>query len=295
MATNATIGRLDELQVGTEDIDCYVERMEQYFIANDIPEGKKVPAFLSAIGAKAYELLRNLVAPDSPKDKRFNDLVKTLRAHLKPKPLVIAERFKFHKRMQHEEESVAEYIVTLKHLATHCDFGSFLNDALRDQLVVGLSQDSMQRKLLAEDKLTFKKACEIAQAMELAERNTCDLKAAGSREVQAVSEKHKGVKKKTNQPPSIGPRKSCYRCGGQHKAEVCRFRTEKCRKCGKVGHIAKKCRSREMTHQVEEPEETLHLNGIHVVTKQKTRGYYVDVDIDGHKVTMHVITIYYSS
>ena len=290
MATNATIGRLDELQVGTEDFDCYVERMEQYFIANDIPEGKKVPAFLSAIGAKAYELLRNLVAPDSPKDKRFNDLVKTLRAHLKPKPLVIAERFKFHKRMQHEEESVAEYIVTLKHLATHCDFGSFLNDALRDQLVVGLSQDSMQRKLLAEDKLTFKKACEIAQAMELAERNTCDLKAAGSREVQAVSEKHNGVKKKTNQPPNIGPKKSCYRCGGQHKAEVCRFRTEKCRKCGKVGHIAKKCRSREMTHQVEEPEETLHLNGIHVVTKQKTRGYYVDVDIDGHKVTMQLDT-----
>ena len=132
MATNTTIGRLDELQVGTEDFDCYVEHMEQYFIANDIPEGKKAPAFLSAIGAKAYELLCNLVAPDSPKDKRFNDLVKTLCAHLKPKPLVIVEQFKFHMRMQHEEESVAEYIVTLKHLVTHCDFGSFLNDALCD-------------------------------------------------------------------------------------------------------------------------------------------------------------------
>ena len=57
----ATIGRLDELQVGTEDFDCYIERMEQYFIANDVPEAKKVAAFLSATGAKAYELLRNLV------------------------------------------------------------------------------------------------------------------------------------------------------------------------------------------------------------------------------------------
>ena len=91
MATNATIDRLDELQVGTEDFDCYVECMEQYFITNNIPEEKKVLAFLLAIGAKVYELLHNLVAPDSPKDKRFNDLVKTLRAHLKPKPLVIAE------------------------------------------------------------------------------------------------------------------------------------------------------------------------------------------------------------
>ena len=43
--------------------------------------------------------------------------------------------------MQHKEESVPEYIVTLKHLMTHCDFGMFLNDALHEKLVVGLHQD----------------------------------------------------------------------------------------------------------------------------------------------------------
>ena len=37
-------------------------------------------------------------------------------------------------------------------------------------------------------------------------------------------------------------------------------------KCGKVGHIAKKCHSREMTHQVEQPEDILRLNGIYAVT-----------------------------
>ena len=103
---------------------------------------------------------------------------------------------------------------------------------------------------MAEDKLTFKKACEIAQAMELAERNTCDLKVAGGREVQAVSEKHKSVKKKTNQPPSTVPKESCYRCGGQRKSDVCRVCTQKCRICDKVGHIAKKYRYREMIHEV---------------------------------------------
>ena len=100
------------------------------------------------MGAKAYELLRNLVAPDAPKDKRFNDLVKTMHAHLKPKPLIIiVERFKFYKRVQHEDEKVAEYIVSLKQLSTQCDFGTFLNDALRDQLVCGLRQEAIQRKL----------------------------------------------------------------------------------------------------------------------------------------------------
>ena len=64
---------------------------------------------------------------------------------------------------------MAEYIVTLKHLAPQGDFCTFLNDALHDQLVVGLWQNSIQRKLLVKDKLTFKKTCEIAQAVELAE------------------------------------------------------------------------------------------------------------------------------
>ena len=205
MVANIGIGRLDELHVGTDDFDCYIERMEQYFIANDVSEGKKVAAFLSAMGAKAYELLRNLVAPDAPKDKRFNDLLKTMRTHLKPKPLIIAERFKFYKRVQHEDEKVAEYIVSLKQSSTHCDFGTFLNNALRDQLVCGLRQEAIQRKLLAEDKLTFKKASEIAQAMELAERNTTELKAMDSTEVQVVSDKRKVVQHKQTQEFQTNP------------------------------------------------------------------------------------------
>jgi hypothetical protein len=36
----------------------------------------------------------------------------------------------------------------------------------------------------------------------------------------------------------------CYRCGGNHLANVCSFQKAVCRACGKVGHIAKVCRSR---------------------------------------------------
>ena len=88
-------------------------------------------------------------------------------------------------------------------MAPQCGFCTFLNDALRDQLVVGLWQNSIQRKLLVKDKLTFKKTCEIAQAVELAERNTCELKAAESRKVQAVSDRHKSVKKRQINPPLV--------------------------------------------------------------------------------------------
>ena len=71
----------------------------------------------------------------------------------------------------------------------------------------------MQRELLAEDKLTFKKVCEIAQAIVLVKRNTCELKAAESRDVQAVNDRHKSVTKKENQFSCPGSKKSCC-CGG---------------------------------------------------------------------------------
>ena len=65
----AAIGRLDEFQVGKEDFDCYMDRMEQYFIANSIAGGKQVAVFLTAIGGPTYELVRNLLSPAAPKDK----------------------------------------------------------------------------------------------------------------------------------------------------------------------------------------------------------------------------------
>ena len=80
-------------------------------------------------------ILRNLVSPATPKDKTLDELKTTLRSHLKPKPLAIAKRFKFHNRSQREVETVAEYTVALKELSNHCEFGKFLNRARLYEIV----------------------------------------------------------------------------------------------------------------------------------------------------------------
>ena len=51
-----------------------------------------------------------------------------------------------------------------------------LSDMLRDRLVVGIMNDRIQRRLLAEKELTFKRAYELAIAHETAEKNTTELK-----------------------------------------------------------------------------------------------------------------------
>lgn len=50
----------------------------------------------------------------------------------------------------------------------HCEFGSLLDDALRDRFVRGLRSEASQRKLVLEAKLTFSRAVKIAQIIETA-------------------------------------------------------------------------------------------------------------------------------
>ncbi|XP_071492237.1 uncharacterized protein [Diadema antillarum] len=183
-------GRIGEYNPGTEDFSTYIERFEQFMVANDVQEGKKVAVFLSVIGAKTYALLKSLVSPDLPAQKKYSALNSALTTHLSPQPLVIAERFKFHQRNQHSHESVSEYAADLRRLSdTSCKFDAFLKEALRDKFVCGLQSTVIQKRLLSEANLTFDKALDLALAMELADRNTREMKgeAVGESEVKKVS------------------------------------------------------------------------------------------------------------
>ena len=51
-------------------------------------------------------------------------------SHNEPKPIVITKRFHSHRREQVSGESVTEYVAELKCLATHCQFGNYLDKAL---------------------------------------------------------------------------------------------------------------------------------------------------------------------
>ena len=55
-----------------------MELVEQLFLANDIDDDHKVPTLLSLIGGKTYTLLRDLLAPEKPATKSFqqgNDII----------------------------------------------------------------------------------------------------------------------------------------------------------------------------------------------------------------------------
>ena len=177
----------------------YLERLQCYLVANDVADDKKWDTFLCCVGRETFGLLRALVSPAKPTDKTFQELTVALTAHLAPKPLVIAERFRFHEREQKEEEPIKVYAASLQKLAKHCEFGAGLADTLRDRLVCGMKNKKVQRRLLTMKNLTYAMALEEAEMAERAAKDAAQFHESGS-----AVEVHQ-VPKKTER---------CYRCEG---------------------------------------------------------------------------------
>ena len=166
--------------------------------------------------------------------------------HFGPKRIIIAERFRFHRREQAVGETIADYEAELRRLAIHCEFQEYLDQALRDRLVCGLKSEATQKRLLSEPNLTPKRAIEVAQSMEAAERNTQQLK-GGEVSVHSV------------ESATISERKGeveCYRCGRRnHSHRECRFKEADCHNCGRKGHIARMCRSKRVASKGKMPKK----------------------------------------
>lgn len=55
-----------------------------------------------------------------------------VRLHYNPKPSQIVQRYKFNSRLQKPGESIACYVVELRRLSEHCDYGERLDEMLRN-------------------------------------------------------------------------------------------------------------------------------------------------------------------
>ena len=109
---------------------------------------KKKAILLNGVGAKTYNLIRNLVAPNKPSDKTFKEIVDLVQKHHSPTPSVIVERFRFNTRVRKAGENIANYVADLRKLTEHCKFNAdTLDEMLRDRLVVGINDDAIQKRL----------------------------------------------------------------------------------------------------------------------------------------------------
>ena len=76
MATHRSIGEFNREK---ETWTSYTERIDEYFLANDVESPEKQRAILLSICgqcASKYQKIRDLLAPEKPKPKSFTEIVK---------------------------------------------------------------------------------------------------------------------------------------------------------------------------------------------------------------------------
>ena len=93
------LGSVGEFDPSSETFTAYLERLDQFFVANDIGKcaddataavvraanQKNVVVMISVIGKKTYSTHRDLCSPENPKEKAFEALCELPQQHFKPK------------------------------------------------------------------------------------------------------------------------------------------------------------------------------------------------------------------
>ncbi|KAJ8686357.1 hypothetical protein QAD02_022151 [Eretmocerus hayati] len=143
-----------------DDWTIWIERLEQYFGASDIPEQKKVSILLLMINCESYLLLQSFCFPYEPKTQTYQTLVEKMGNQVQPKRKVISVRFHFKQCCQRENETIKDYCARLKEKSTCYKF------------VWRVRDEATQRELLSEeDDLTVVKAAELADSLETARKD----------------------------------------------------------------------------------------------------------------------------
>ncbi|XP_040068991.1 uncharacterized protein LOC115330634 [Ixodes scapularis] len=211
--------------------ETYVARVEAYFEGNAITEDKRKRALLvAALGSRPIGILRGICAPRRVNELTYKEVVGILGRHYAPKPNEIAKSYKFFNRQQREGESVQDFIVELRKIAENCDFGDSLDRMLRDRIVCGVRNQTVQRQLLARRDLTLAEAEELATAAEVATKEVKNMK---SQDVKNEAELHR-IAGKSRKQPDLGRRyntrkEECERCGSSsHARDACRHRFARC-------------------------------------------------------------------
>lgn len=209
----------------------------------------------------------------------------------------------------------------MKNLSRYCEFGRFLEEALRDKFVCGLNSERIKQRLLTEDGLTFERACEIAVGMELAGYQTRVMMLEGNivrvNQLDHKSKSHGKLKEESSQnkpnkqsnymqanrqssSKAFPAKQACKRCTRAHKDyNRCPAINWRCYTCNQMGHTAKSPMCKNKVHNIkneegkktqEEDNDVLELELINInkIGESENSSLKVEMYIENQLVYIHV-------
>ncbi|KAJ8047849.1 hypothetical protein HOLleu_06962 [Holothuria leucospilota] len=214
----------------------WIQALEMYFVASGV--NKKLDsvkiANLLHIGGERMISIYNVFQWDNDDDVNKYDKVKEqFSRYFEPRKNLTYLRYQFFTRSQKEGETIDSFITDLRNKAKDCEFATLTESLIRDRLICGLRDDSVRCKLPRVDKLTLEQAINTSRANETATAQLTELSHDQGRASDIHEVKSRPIAKKT-----------CGKCGRQHKYGECPAVGKTCRRCGRANHFECVCRTK---------------------------------------------------
>lgn len=261
MATSAsTIPAPSSLKLGGDiaaDWERFRSEWQNYEIAadlTDVPAKKRAAVFLACVGSAAYSVFRTFKFEREEDKADVDKIIDAFEKHCIGEANVTYERYLFHQRVQQPGELFEDFFADLRKMARTCEFGQLEDSLIRDRIVIGIRDEPTRRRLLQIKKLSLSDAVDACKASEATSRRLRVMGGAG--EVDALGQTSSSSSTYRGRRSSSKPRdraagrepsssRRCRYCDRQHggQKESCPAYGQKCRKCSKLHHFEKVCKS----------------------------------------------------
>lgn len=265
-----------------EAFEDFVFAFDTFTSLNKIDGSEEVKLFLLGLGSKARRV-NDLCNRDESEALTLVEVKKKAAELYAPSANKFASRMMFHKRVQKDGETVAQFASDLKYCSNECKWNATEAELnLKSQFVSGVTSTETKKKLYVSAEIkSFNQLVDEAileEAMEKSARK--DFKVNGdSSGVNRVDgakgryKKQQSASKSDRKPKKRfeGKCRNCEKPG--HKKRECR----NCFICKKPGHIARNCNTK--VDQVQ--DEYLLINNIETVINKNSRKLYVNLFFSG--------------
>ena len=212
----------------------WLQDIEMYLLARGVTDEKKKRALLLyQAGSRVREIFRQI--PDHGDDDDLDTAVNKSNAYFEPQKHRLYDVYQFRQAKQGEMETLDQYYTRLRSFSQNCDFHD-PDFEIMVQIVLYGTSSRLRKQALRDPKVTLLitgrqlershiQARHIEEKVHIVEQD--------SSAIQALNDRRRTVAN------------LCRNCGGEwpHTNNSCPAKNKECRKCKKLNHFARVCRS----------------------------------------------------
>ncbi|KAG1654266.1 hypothetical protein GQR58_025141 [Nymphon striatum] len=227
--------------------DEWLRAFELYMCASELgekPAKVQCATFLHVAGAHAQQLYATFDFSADERD-RLDILQEKFRCFCQPKKNLTVSRFKFNTRRQLSGEAFDSFLLDLKELSRACEFGEIKDSLIRDRIICGIGDSSLQRRLLQENNVSLDKCADVCRSFEMSAIQATAIQTPVHEDMAVDNISRHNISRHRPQHGSGSDSRQgngeamgkCKYCTFVHVKGRCPAYNQKCRRCNAVGHF----------------------------------------------------------